>query len=126
MVNCITYPCSAHNNGNLIGFILQFVLVKFMYWAFAMNVYTNGGWQVLWFLVLSTWWVVVSLSAFPWGKNYIYSEGCWVNINHSGVGDEYKDFFNSFVWNQILAILSVTNCFTFLHYSGNINFDVMQ
>ena len=80
-------------SGNLIGFVLQFVLVKFIYWAFAMNVRTNCGWQVLCFLVLSTWCIVVSLSAFPWGETYTYSEGCCMNISHSGDGDEYKDFF---------------------------------
>jgi hypothetical protein len=65
-------------------------------------------------------------TCFSWGATYTYSEGCCVNISHSGVGDEYKDFFNSFVRNQTSAILSLTNHFMFLHYSGNINFDVMQ
>lgn len=58
-----------------------------------MHVYTNCEWQVLWFLALSTWWIVVSLPAFPRGEIYTYSEVCCVNISHSGVDDEYKDFF---------------------------------
>lgn len=93
MVNCITYTCSVCNSSSLIGFMLQFVLVKFISWAFAMNVCTNCGWQVLWFLVLSKWCIVVIFSAFAWDETYTYSEGCCVNISYSGVGDEYKDFF---------------------------------